>query len=143
MDQFQKKGSSKGHVKIDLYELFNICNSVLCSFISFMHSCTDVIPLLLCYQKSTSHHPSNQSPFAQHQPSTINTLLAIWCSSILSMCLNPHNTLIHCSTSFFQCMYSFLILSICVTLIKLFKCFISSTFTNLVSAHLMPQVSAP
>ena len=65
----------------------NICTRALLFFLSFAHCCTaTVIPLLPKATFTPSFQPNLCLPRTHHQlTSAINTLLAIWCSTILSI----------------------------------------------------------
>ena len=118
-------------------------------FLAFCRAYT-VIPLLPKAIYTPSIQPNLSLPRTRSRfTSAINTLLAIWYSSILSTCPNHHNTLWSAlfanslSITALLSTYSFPTLSIHDTPTKLLKHFISRTFTLLLSALLIPHASTP
>ena len=133
----------------------HICTMDLHSFLCFTHcrAASTVIPLLPKATYTPSIQPNLGLPRTRLPlTSPINTLRAIGFSSILSTCPNHFNTLWSALLPYLPNSLSipallrtssFLTLSIRDTPTKLLNHFISRTFTFLLSALLMPHVSAP
>ena len=81
--------TTQGQAKMSTWNIIiHICTRAFHSFLSFTHCCTD-FTIITLRPRPPSHHPSNLT--LVYSMPAVSTLLAIWCSSILSTCPNHLN----------------------------------------------------